>query len=167
MAELKMPELNYVLIVGNLTKDPIYRTTSNNTPVVNFSVASNRRYKDRSNSWQEDVCYIGIVAWNKLAESCHERLHKGSAVLIEGELQTRNWRTDDGGFRSILEVKARRIQFLNKFPRANGNGNGHGDSFETTGEFGDEEPLFELFDEGDDTCFNLDTGRQGDAGRDV
>ncbi|MBI5646392.1 MAG: single-stranded DNA-binding protein [Ignavibacteriae bacterium] len=120
MADLKMPELNYVLIVGNLTKDPVYRTTSNNTPVVNFSIASNRRYRDRNNSWQEDVCYIGIVAWNKLAESCHQRLRKGSAVLIEGELQTRNWKGEDGSHRSILEVKARRIQFLNKFQKTNG-----------------------------------------------
>ena len=122
MPDLKMPELNYVLIVGNLTKDPVYRTTSNNTPVVNFSIASNRRYRDRSNIWQEDVCYVGIVAWNKLAESCHQRLRKGSAVLVEGELQTRNWKSEDGSQRSVLEVKARRIQFLNKFTRYNGNG---------------------------------------------
>ena len=105
MADLKMPELNYVLIVGNLTKDPVFRRTSNNTPVVNFSIASNRRYKDRSNTWQEDVCYIGIVAWNKLAESCNQRLRKGSAVLVEGELQTRNWKSEDGSQRSVLEVK--------------------------------------------------------------
>ncbi|PLX31569.1 MAG: single-stranded DNA-binding protein [Ignavibacteria bacterium] len=168
MADLKMPELNYVLIVGNLTKDPIYRTTSNSTPVVNFSIASNRRYKDRNNSWQEDVCYIGIVAWNKLAESCNERLHKGSAVLVEGELQTRNWRTDDGGYRSILEVKARRIQFLNKFHHGNGNGsgNGNGERYDS-GDFGDDEPLFDLFDGGDDTYFNLDTARLGESERDA
>jgi single-strand DNA-binding protein len=120
MAELKMPELNYVMIVGNLTKDPVYRTTSNSTPVVNFSIASNRRYRDRTNMWQEDVCYVGIVAWNKLAESCNQRLSKGSAVLVEGELQTRNWKSEDGSQRSVLEVKARRIQFLNKYPNNNG-----------------------------------------------
>jgi single-strand DNA-binding protein len=153
MADLKMPELNYVLIVGNLTKDPIYRTTSNNTPVVNFSIASNRRYKDRNSNWQEDVCYIGVVAWNKLAESCQQRLRKGSAVLLEGELQTRNWRTEDGGHRSILEVKARRIQFLNKFQRNNGNGS----DCEDGSELSDDDGLFELFDGDDDSFFNLDT----------
>ncbi|MDX9757724.1 MAG: single-stranded DNA-binding protein [Bacteroidota bacterium] len=158
MADLKMPELNYVLIVGNLTKDPIFRTTSNNTPVVNFSIASNRRYKDRNNSWQEDVCYIGIVAWNKLAESCHLRLRKGSAVLIEGELQTRTWRSEDGSNRSILEVKARRIQFLNKNGRTNGNGVHEEDDHH--GSFSDEEDgLFELFDGGDDTFFTFDVER--------
>jgi single-strand DNA-binding protein len=158
MADLKMPELNYVLIVGNLTKDPIFRTTSNNTPVVNFSIASNRRYKDRNNTWQEDVCYIGIVAWNKLAESCHQRLRKGSAVLIEGELQTRQWRSEDGSYRSILEVKARRIQFLNKTGRTNGNGLHEEDEHHS--QYSDEDDsLFELFDGGDDAFFSFDTER--------
>jgi single-strand DNA-binding protein len=114
MAELKMPEINYVIVAGNLTKDPIFRQTTNNTPVVNFSIASNRKYKDSSNQWQEDVCYVGIVAWNKLAESCRDRLKKGSAVLVDGELQSRSWKSEEGHNRSIVEIKARRIQFLNK-----------------------------------------------------
>jgi|SRR5690554_1988097 len=117
MADLKMPEINYVIVAGNLTKDPVFRQTTNNTPVVNFSIASNRKYKDSSNNWQEDVCYVGIVAWNKLAESCRDRLKKGSAVLVDGELQSRSWKSEDGHNRSIVEIKARRIQFLNKRDR--------------------------------------------------
>jgi single-strand DNA-binding protein len=124
MADLKMPEINYVIVAGNLTKDPIFRQTTNNTPVVNFSIASNRKYKDSSNQWQEDVCYVGIVAWNKLAESCRDRLKKGSAVLVDGELQSRSWKSDDGHNRSIVEIKARRIQFLNKRERQNEGENG-------------------------------------------
>ena len=124
MAELKMPEINYVIVAGNLTKDPIFRQTTNNTPVVNFSIASNRKYKDSSNQWQEDVCYVGIVAWNKLAESCRDRLKKGSAVLVDGELQSRTWKSEDGHNRSIVEIKARRIQFLNKRGKLNGGENG-------------------------------------------
>jgi single-strand DNA-binding protein len=122
MGDLKMPELNSVLVAGNLTKDPVYRQTSNNTPVVNFSIAANRKYKDSSNQWQEDVCYVGVVAWNRLADSCKERLKKGSAVLVDGELQSRHWRTDEGHNRSIVEIKAKRIQFLNKTGRASVNG---------------------------------------------
>ncbi|MCL5267536.1 MAG: single-stranded DNA-binding protein [Bacteroidetes bacterium] len=114
MADLKMPEMNSVIIAGNLTKDPVFRQTTNGTPVVNFTVASNRKFRDSGNQWQEDVCYVGIVAWNKLADSCRDRLKKGSAVLVDGELQSRNWKTDDGHNRSIVEIKARRIQFLNK-----------------------------------------------------
>jgi single-strand DNA-binding protein len=152
MADLKMPELNYVLIVGNLTRDPIYRTTSNNTPVVNFSIASNRRYRDRMNSWQEDVCYVGVVAWNKLAESCNQRLKKGSAVLVEGELQTRNWKSDDGNHRSVLEIKARRIQFLNKSMKSNGMGM----VFEEMeiSSVSEEDDAFEFFDENDRHLFH-------------
>ncbi|MCJ7554765.1 MAG: single-stranded DNA-binding protein [Ignavibacteriaceae bacterium] len=123
MADLKMPEINYIIVAGNLTKDPIFRETTNKTPVVNFSIASNRKYKDSTNQWQEDVCYVGIVAWNKLAESCRDKLKKGSAVLVDGELQSRNWKSDDGHSRSIVEIKARRIQFLNK-RLANSDNNG-------------------------------------------
>ena len=139
MAELKMPEINYVIVAGNLTKDPIFRQTTNNTPVVNFSIASNRKYKDSSNQWQEDVCYVGIVAWNKLAESCRDRLKKGSAVLVDGELQSRTWKSEDGHNRSIVEIKARRIQFLNKRGKLNGGENGtdntnEEDSYSSDGE---------------------------------
>jgi single-strand DNA-binding protein len=114
MADLKMPELNSVIIAGNLTKDPIFRQTTNGTPVVNFSIASNRRYRDSKDEWQEDVCYVGIVAWNKLAESCRDKLKKGNAVLVEGELQSRTFKTEKGDSKTIVEIKARRIQFLNK-----------------------------------------------------
>lgn len=124
MADLKMPEINYVIVAGNLTKDPVFRQTTNNTPVVNFSIASNRKYKDSSNQWQEDVCYVGIVAWNKLAESCRDRLKKGFAVLVDGELQSRSWKSEDGHNRSIVEIKARRIQFLNKRGKLNESENG-------------------------------------------
>ncbi len=113
MADLKMPELNSVIIAGNLTKDPIFRQTTNGTPVVNFTIASNRKFKNNG-KWQEDVCFVGVVAWNKLADSCRGRLQKGSAVLIDGELQSRTFKTEDGHSRSIVEIKARRIQFLNK-----------------------------------------------------
>ncbi|MFA5012485.1 MAG: single-stranded DNA-binding protein [Ignavibacteria bacterium] len=114
MAEFKMPELNSVVIAGNLTKDPIFRQTTNGTPVVNFSIASNRRFRDKNEDWKEDVCYVGIVAWNRLAESCRDKLRKGNAVLVDGELQSRTFKTEDGSNRTIVEIKARRIQFLNK-----------------------------------------------------
>ncbi len=114
MADYKMPELNSVVIAGNLTKDPIFRQTTSGTPVVNFSIASNRRFKDKNEDWKEDVCYVGIVAWNRLADSCKDRLKKGNAVLVDGELQSRTFKTEDGTNRTIVEIKARRIQFLNK-----------------------------------------------------
>ncbi len=138
MADLKMPELNSVIVAGNLTKDPVFRQTSNSTPVVNFHIAANRRYKDSSNQWQEDVCYVGIVAWNKLADSCRDRLKKGSAVLIDGEMQSRTFKTDDGKNRTIVEIKAKRIQFLNKFNKTE-----NGNSENSTDESAEDDSNFE------------------------
>ena len=119
MAELKMPDINSVMIAGNLTSDPSFRRTSNGTPVANFYIASNRRFKDNTGQWRENVCYVGVVAWYKLAESCAENLHKSSAVLVDGELQSRIWKNEDGTTRNVVEIKARRIQFLNKRAEAN------------------------------------------------
>ena len=87
MAEFKMPELNTVIVAGNLTKDPIFRQTTNGTPVVNFSIASNRRFRDKNDEWKEDVCYVGIVAWNRLAESCREAIffYPMSLLSIESD----------------------------------------------------------------------------------
>lgn len=114
MACLKMPEVNHVLIAGNLTKDPVIRKTSNGIPVINFCLASNHKYRDSNNQWAEDVCYVGVVAWSRLAESCYDKLRKGSAVLVDGELQSRTWHAEDGSTRTVVEIKAHRIQFLNK-----------------------------------------------------
>ena len=137
MAELKMPEINTVVIAGNLTKEPTFRETSKSTHVVNFHVAVNRRYKDSNNQWQEDVCYVGVVAWNRLADSCKDRLKKGSAVLIDGELQSRTFKTDDSKNRTIVEIKAKRIQFLNKQSKNNGNGKDTNSAIEENSNFED------------------------------
>jgi len=114
MADLKMPEVNTVILSGNLTRDPMYRKTTGGASVINFTIAMNKKYRDAANKWQEQVCYVGVVAWNKLAESCAKLLKKGSPVLVDGELQSHYFKLENGTGRSVLEVKARRIQFLSK-----------------------------------------------------
>ena len=114
MADYRMPDINSVIIAGNLIKDPTCRKTHSDVPVTNFTIASNRKFKDSSGLIKEDVCFIGVVAWYKLAASCYENLRKGSAILVEGELQSRSWKNDEGFTRSTIEIKARRIQFLNR-----------------------------------------------------
>lgn len=114
MSSLKMPDINNILIAGNLTNDPVLRKTSNGTPVANFHIASNRKFKDNTGQWRENVCFVGIVAWYKLAESCYQCLRKGSAVLIEGELQSRSLKNGTGSNNNVVEIKAKRIQFLNR-----------------------------------------------------
>lgn len=117
MSLTRLPNLNRVMIVGNLTKDPELRSTTTGVPVVNFRIASNRRFKDNSGEWKEDVCYVGVVAWQKLAESCASKLKKGSAVYIEGELRSRTLDHDDGTRHSLVEIRAHHIQFLDKSER--------------------------------------------------
>lgn len=114
MPDLKMPDINNVLIAGNLTSDPVFRRTANGTPVINFYIASNRKYRDNSGIWRENICYVGVVAWHRLAEACNEILKRGCSVLVDGELQSRNWHNDDGTTRNVVELRARRIQFLDR-----------------------------------------------------
>lgn len=110
----RLPSLNKVLIIGNLTKEPELRYTQAGVSVVNFKIASSKRYKDSLGTPREDVCHIGVVAWQKLAESCKEYLKKGSTVLIEGELRSRIKETADGAKRNFIEIKAFHIQFLDR-----------------------------------------------------
>jgi len=110
--DLRMPDLNLILLAGNLTNDPKYSETKNGTPVINFYMASNKRFKDRSGVIKEDVCFVGVVAWDNLAISCRDNIQKGSSVLITGELQSRKLFSDDGLGRNMVEIKAKKIQFL-------------------------------------------------------
>ncbi|MDP2959907.1 MAG: single-stranded DNA-binding protein [candidate division Zixibacteria bacterium] len=114
MSNTRLPHLNRVLIVGNLTKDPELRYTSTGVPVANFRIASNKKYKDNLGESKEDVCFIGVVAWQKLAESCSKFLKKGSAVLVEGELRSRFKENEDGSKRNLIEIRAFQVQFLDK-----------------------------------------------------
>lgn len=114
MNETRLPLLNKIFIVGNLTGDPQLRHTTNGTPVANFRIAANRRFKDNTGEVKEEVCYIGVVAWQKLALSCTECLKKGSAVYIEGELRSRSLNNDDNSNKNVVEIRANHIQFLDK-----------------------------------------------------
>ena len=110
--DLRMPDMNLVLMAGNLTNDPKYSETKNGTSVVNFYMASNKRFKDRSGTIKEDVCFVGVVAWENLAISCRDNLVKGCSVLVTGELQSRKLFYEDGMTRNVVEIKAKKIQFL-------------------------------------------------------
>lgn len=114
MAEVRLGTLNKVLLMGRLTRDPESRFTPSGAAVLNFGIAVNRRFRDQSGEWRDDVCYVNIVAWQKLAERLGEVLKKGSAVLVEGRLQSRSWETKDGQKRSTIEVNAMSVQTLDK-----------------------------------------------------
>jgi len=104
--------LNKVFLMGNLTRDPELRYVPSGTAVANFTVAVNRPYKDSAGEKKEEVSFIRVVVWGKMAEVCGEYLQKGRPVLVEGRLKTRSWEGQDGQKRSVLEVVANSVQFL-------------------------------------------------------
>jgi len=114
MADLRLPNLNRVFLAGRLTRDPELRYTPSGTAVSTLPLAVNRRYRDQSGEWRDDTTYVNVIAWQDLAERCSKSLGKGSAVLVEGRLQSRSWETADGQKRSVIEVRADRVQFLDK-----------------------------------------------------
>jgi len=107
-----MASFNKVLLIGNLTKDPELRYTPQGTAVVNLRMAVNRRFKNKNQELKEEVCFLTAVVWDKQAETCNQYLHKGSALLVEGRLQSRSWEDNSGQKRSVIEVRAERVQFL-------------------------------------------------------
>src|ERR687895_1910380 len=108
-----MAGFNKVILIGNLTKNPEVRYTPSGTPVTNFGLAVNRRFR-QAEDLKEEVCYIDIVVFGKQAEHCGQYLSKGNGVIVDGRLQQRRWETDDGQKRSKHEVVAQTITFLPK-----------------------------------------------------
>jgi single-strand DNA-binding protein len=112
--EDSVANLNKVLLMGNLTRDPELRYLANGTAVANLRLAINRRYRTQNGELKEQVCFVTIVVWGKQAESCSQYLNKGRSVFVEGRLQSRSWETEDGQKRSVIEVRADRVQFLDR-----------------------------------------------------
>ncbi len=104
-------DINYFFGIGNLTKDPELRYTPQGTPVCRFRMAMNRRYQGKSGP-VEEVTYVTVAAWAKLAELCARYLHKGSRVAVVGSLRSSSWEDRNGGKRTSYEIRAESIQFL-------------------------------------------------------
>jgi len=109
-----MANLNKVLLMGNLTRDPELRYIPSGTAVTTFTVASNRAYMNQAGEKKEEVCFVKIVVWGRRAEVCGEFLSKGSPVFVEGRLQSRTWEDQSGQKRSTIEVIANNVQFLGR-----------------------------------------------------
>ncbi len=110
-----MADLNKVFLIGNLTRDPELRYTPQGVAVTNLRVAVNTRFRTKENQEvKKETCFMTVVAWGNLAETCNQYLQKGKPVFIEGRLQSRTWQDQSGANRSVIEVRAERIQFLGR-----------------------------------------------------
>ena len=114
-----MRDLNKVMLIGNLTRDPELRTTPNGQTVASFSVACNRSWNDQQGVKQDAVEYMNIVAWGKLAEIVGQIYKKGRRTYIEGRMQTSSWDDKDtGAKRYKTEVVANDLILLDRPPGA-------------------------------------------------
>jgi single-strand DNA-binding protein len=107
-----MPQnINSVVLVGNLTRDPELRHTPSGTAVTTLRIAVNDRVK-RGEEWQDAAYYFDVTVWGRTAENCAQYLAKGRPVGVQGKLTWREWDAQDGSKRQSVEVVADNIQFL-------------------------------------------------------
>lgn len=103
--------LNKAIIYGNLTRDPETRALPSGVPVANFSVATTRTWKDKNGVKQEDTQFHNVVVFSQLANLVTQYMKKGSAILVEGRMQTRSWDDASGQKKYRMEIVADSIQF--------------------------------------------------------
>lgn len=128
-----MASLNKVLLMGNLTRDPEIRHTPKGTAVGDLAMAINMSFKGQDGADREEVCYVDVVVWGRQAETCHQYLHKGSPIFVEGRLQLDQWQTQEGEKKSRLRVRGERVQFLSGGKSGGGSYSGGSSASGSTG----------------------------------
>ena len=121
-----MAQLNKVLLIGNLTRDPEVRYTPKGIAVADIGLATNRTYRTDSGEEREEVCYVTVVVWGKQAEAAGKYLKKGRPVFVEGRLQFESWEKN-GEKRTTLKVVCERLQFLGASNRSESEGGSNAD----------------------------------------
>ncbi len=102
--------LNKVMLIGNLTREPESKSTTSGQTVTTFSLATNRVWTDKDGQKQQKAEFHNIVAWGKLGDICAQYLKKGSLVYVEGRLETRSWDGQDGVKRYKTEIVLENMQ---------------------------------------------------------
>ena len=109
--------LNKCMIIGNLGRDPEMRYTPSGQAVTQFTVATNRNYRDAQGEWQSETEWFRVVVWGPQAERTAERLRKGNKVYVEGRIQTRQWEDQTGNKRYTTELIANQVSSLERRDR--------------------------------------------------
>ncbi|MDM8004668.1 MAG: single-stranded DNA-binding protein [Phycisphaerae bacterium] len=107
-----MASYNRVILAGNLTRDPQLSYTPSNTPVCEFGLAVNRRWRDRDGNQKDEVCFVDLTSYGRQAETINQYMKKGSPMLIEGRLRFRQWTSKEGQNRTRLDVVVENFTFL-------------------------------------------------------
>lgn len=109
-----MRSVNKVILIGNLTRDPEIKQTTNGQSVTTFGIATNREWMTSSGERKQSAEFHEVVAWAKLAEICAKFLRKGKFVYFEGYLKTRSWETETGDKKFRTEVVLQDMIMLEK-----------------------------------------------------
>lgn len=106
--------LNKAMVIGRLGRDPEIRHTQSGKACASLNVATDESYTDRNGNRQGKTEWHRVVVWDKAAENCGKYLSRGSLVYVEGKLQTREWQDQQGQKRYTTEIRAERVQFLER-----------------------------------------------------
>jgi single-strand DNA-binding protein len=122
-----MANLNKVMLIGNLTRDPDLKYTPGNQAVCEIGLAVNRKYRTKEGEDREETTFVDCEAWGKQAEVLKQYMTKGKPLFVEGRLKLDTWEDKDGGKRSKMRVVIENFQFLG----AAGGGGGGGERYVT------------------------------------
>lgn len=119
-----MSDINRVVLVGRITKDPELRYTQSETAVTSFSIANNKTWS-KNGEKQEQTSFFNCTAWGKVAEIIAEHCKKGARIGVEGRLNQSTWQDNDGNKKSKIDVTVENFQFLDgkRDQEHSGNGN--------------------------------------------
>ncbi len=111
-----MPALNKVQLIGRLGKDPESRFTPTGKQLVQFSLAVSNRWKSAEGEAKESTEWFNIEAWGRMAEICHQFLHKGSLIYLDGRLHTDKYDDKSGATKYFTKVVVQSMQMLDRKP---------------------------------------------------
>jgi single-strand DNA-binding protein len=138
--------INRVVLVGNLTRDPELKHLPSGTALCSLRLAVNTRRKDESGQWTDKPNYFDVSVWGAQGENCAQYLAKGRPVAIDGRLEWREWDAQDGTKRQAVEIIADSVQFLGGRDGGGGDGGG-GNQFVPAGASGGSDADFQGSDD--------------------
>jgi single-strand DNA-binding protein len=112
-----MGSVNKVILVGNLTRNPEMKQTEGKKPVCILGLATNRNWTDENGHRHEEPEYHRVVAFDKLAETCHQFLRKGRKVYAEGRLQSHTYTGQDGIEKTGVDIVLEKMEMLDSMPQ--------------------------------------------------
>ena len=133
-----MASYNKVILFGNMTRDPQLTYLPSQTPVVEFGLATNRRWRGQDGSEREETCFVDCQMFGKRAEVINKYLHKGDPIFLEGRLKFDSWQAQDGSKRSKLRVFVENFEFVGGGSKSSGNSGGSSGGYGSGQDSGDD-----------------------------